>query len=146
MNWFRRGEHAIFMCTQSPSNFAVNNDVIIAFTRVSIVHHDPTKWASNGVWWSRCQWVRGCCSVQFFSTLLLIATNVFLFLWHHGLKLQGLLKIKSIVVSLLCFKLQSMPRTSSPHPIEPPITDPPISGQPLYSRQMLCYGLKLLYY
>ena len=28
--------------------------------------------------------------------------------------------------------------------VEPPITDPLRSGQPLYSRQTLCYGLKLL--
>ena len=28
--------------------------------------------------------------------------------------------------------------------VESPITDPPRSGQPLYSRQRLCYGLKLL--
>ena len=73
--------------------------------------YDPTKWTSNDVRWYRffCTFPVGwrmlvqlllvsfrLCNC-YLNTILLVATKVFLFLWHHGLKLQGLLKITWIV-------------------------------------------------
>ena len=83
---------------------------------VSIHFHDPIKWASN-VWCSSllyCQCVRVCHLVHFHYqcnvNMITSSYTVFVSLWHHGLKLQGLFESWYLCC---CFKLQSV---LCPHP------------------------------